>query len=264
MEDPKNWTIDRLQEWLKSPLTQERKDFDLKEMIPPDVKGKYRLKKDFCGLANSTGGYIFFGIKDDKTIPGIDEDLQFTTKINEIVTKHIYPPTITWNLHHCIQTDTSNKYVYIVKISESPYWQKPHSFYEQHEGLRIPLRENGSKRSITDGAEIRRLFFKLDRYYPEYNVHIFNILNELKTKAVPVFSFVEISILQGFKSFLRSSTDTQTSTIITSLEEIERAVSACNTPPLSTTDGGVVSNDSVRKRMVDLVDSFISQLKVNP
>lgn len=263
MDDPKSWDINKLKEWLNSPLTQERRDFDLKEMIPPDTSGKFRLKKDFCGFANSIGGYIFFGIKDDKTILGIDEDLQFTTKINEIVTKHVFPPTIAWNLYHCIQTENSNKYVYIVKISESPYWQKPHSFYEQQQGLRIPLRENGSKRSITDGAEIRRLFFKLDGYYPEYNIHIFNILNDLKTKVVPVFSFVETGILQGYKSFLRSSTDTQASAIIMSLEKIESAVNACNIPLLNNTDGGVASNDSERRRVIDLVDIFISQYKVN-
>lgn len=257
--DPKGWSKENLETWLSSPLTQERKDFDLKAIIPPNPEGKFDLKRDFCGFANGTGGFLFFGVKNDKTIIGIEKDSEFTTKISEIITKHIFPPTINWNLYECIEITETTKYVYVIKICESPYWQKPHSFYEQGEGLCIPLRENGNKRRIFDGAEIRRMFFKFDGYYPEYNVHIFNILAGLKTKVTPNFSLIEMSILQGYKNFLRLSTDAQASEIIANLEKIERAVGTYTVVPNNSIDGRVISNDSQRSSITDLVDRFLSQ-----
>lgn len=260
--DPKDWTKENLEVWLSSPLIQERKDFDLKAIIPNNPEGKFDLKRDFCGFANGCGGFLFFGVENNKTITGVDEDLEFTTKISEIVSKHIYPPTIDWSLYECIKMVESNKCVYVIKISESPYWQKPHSFYEQNQGLCIPIRENGNKRRVVDGAEIRRMFFKSDGYYPEYNIHIFSILTELKNKVVPSFSLIEMTIIQGYKNFLRLSSDAQASEIVADLEKIERAVGAYKTISSRIMDGSVINDDSERKNTTDLVDGFISRFKI--
>lgn len=258
--DPKGWTKTQLENWLNSPLTQERKDFDLKVMIPPNDEGKHDLKKDFCGFANGTGGFLFFGVKNDKTIIGIKEDKEFTTKISEIITKHIFPATIKWELYECIATNDDKQYVYVIKIFESLYWQKPHVFFEQKKGLCIPVRENGNKRNITDGAELRRIFLKIDNYYPEYNIHIFNILKELKNQVRPNFSLIESNIISGYKQFLRSSSDEQFIQMIVEIEKIEKAVAASNKNHFSAiTEGNVINNDFENSKIVELVDEFISK-----
>lgn len=212
--DPKGWDKIKLKEFLSAPLTQENKNFDLKTMIPGDDKGKLRLKQEFCAYANSKGGFFLFGVDNKKKIVGIDEDTEFSTKISQIVTKHIYPATIQWELYECISLESEDKYIYIVKVFESSYWNKPHVYYKESEGLHIPIRENGDKRDITDGAEIRRIFFKQDNFYPEYGSHILNIFKELKSKARPEFTLIEGTIIQGYKSFLRSSVDSRYSKIV--------------------------------------------------
>ncbi|MDE2037778.1 MAG: ATP-binding protein [Patescibacteria group bacterium] len=256
--NPRGWTKTELEEWLKNPLTQERKGFDLKAIIPPHDAGKNDLKKDFCGFANGTGGFLFFGIKDDKSIIGINEDNNFTTRISEIVTKHIFPTTILWDLCACIKVD-SGKCVYVIEIIESPYWQKPHVFFRESDGLFIPLRENGNKRNITDGSELRRICLKTDNYYPEYNTHVLNILRELKNKPRPFFSLTDAVIIQGYKSFLRSQSETQYGQILIEIENIEMAVAELNKKHFSgVADGNPIVSADQDGKLGKLVDDFVS------
>ena len=260
--NPKGWTKTELGEWLKTPLTQERKDFDLKAMIPPNEEGKNDLKRDFCGFANGIGGFVFFGVKNDKKVIGVKEDNDFTTKISEIVTKHIFPTTISWELYECIEVDVTKdhkKYVYVIKVHESSYWQKPHIFFREGCGLYIPLRENGNKRNITDGAELRRIFLKTDNYYPEYNTHVLNILRELKNKPRPFLSLADAIIIQGYKSFLRSQSETQYGQIIVEIENIEMAIAESNKKHFSgVADGNPVVTTDQDGKVGKLVDGFIS------
>jgi len=260
--DPKGWNITKLKEWLSRPITQEDDHFDLKEKIPNDNDGKSRLKKEFCSFANTSGGFLFFGIDRSKNVVGLDEsDAEFVTKISQIVTSHIFPPTICWELYEYIPLGENNKCVFVIKVFESLYWKKPHVFYKQEEGLCIPLREHGHMRPITDGAEIRRIFFKTDSYYPEYNIHVVEIFKRINGRSMPDFSLNEASIIQGFKSHLRSNSDSQTSQIINAIEEIEKKVAELKKSFLiGVTEGGETSTEANKQELERVVDNFLSDI----
>src|SRR2546425_11113138 len=57
--------------------------FDLKLMVPRDEGGKHRLRKACAAFANSRGGYLVFGVSDDKALApvervvGIDASIDF-------------------------------------------------------------------------------------------------------------------------------------------------------------------------------------------
>lgn len=260
--NPKGWNLEKLKEWLSRPLTQEDDHFDLKEKIPDDNDGKCRLKKEFCSFANASGGFFFFGIDRDKNVVGVNEsDDEFTTKLSQIVTAHIFPPTIHWELYEHISLEEDSKCVFIVKVFESVYWRKPHVFYKQEEGLCIPLREHGHMRPITDGAELRRIILKIDSYYPEYNIHVVDIMKQIKSKSLPDFSLIEASIIQGFKSHLRSNPDEQAGRIVNAIEEIERRVADLKKSFLvGVVEGGVTSTETDKQDLERIVDNFLSNI----
>jgi len=258
--DPKGWNISKIREWLSSPLTQEDNNFELKAIIPDNDAGKYRLKKEFCGFANQSGGYMFFGIKDDKTIIGMNEK-QFTTKISQILTKHIYPPTIKWKLYECIPLENQEKYIYVAKIFESFFWKKPHVLYTpDKKGLCIPLREQGHLRNVTDGAEIRRIFLNIHGYYPEYNIHVVEILKKIKSKNNPDFSLNERIIIQAFKMYLTANPSKYNIRMIDQIEEIEKIVFD-NKRSLSNgiADGQVIGTSPINQKLEQMVDNYISE-----
>lgn len=105
--------------------------FDLKEDIPrrDDISGKERLEKSVCAFANTEGGFLVFGIKNDRSlspkdrIVGIDSNRDFPREFGDKKTNiepHLYydfkNPAISI-------PDTSNV-VHIVKIDQSP--ERPH------------------------------------------------------------------------------------------------------------------------------------------
>ena len=81
----KGWDIKKLQKWLRQPALQENYDFDLKEKIPDDEKGKIRLKREFCGFANQKGGFLLFGIDKKKRIVGVEKNDEFGTRLGQIL-----------------------------------------------------------------------------------------------------------------------------------------------------------------------------------
>lgn len=259
--DPKGWNLEKLKNWLSQVLTQEDDTFDLKEKLPSDEEGRCRLRKEFCGFANGKGGYIFFGIDNNKKIIGVsDNDKEFTTKLSQIITSNVFPPTINWQLYECITMEGNSYSVYIIKIFESLYFHKPHVFFKEGKGLFIPLRENGHLRNITDGGEIRRIFLNSDGYYPEYNVHVIGILKDLKRRTTKIFNLLEANIIQGFKAYLRINGTDVAKEIILALERIEKKVADYNIAFHSNVVEGGVANDGLD--ITDLekeIDDFIDK-----
>jgi len=256
--DPRGWNLNALQQWLSSPVTQEDEFFDLKKELSTDDDGKRRLKKTFCGFANRSGGYIYFGIDKQKNIVGVNEDGEFGTRLAQVLTTHISPATVVWRLYHHISLQTDAKCVYVVKISQSP--TKPHVYYNEHdrkEKFCIPYRERGYTGRIIDGAEVRRVFLDVDAFYPEYEFRILNILEQVKAKSVPGFTMTESVLVQGFKTYLLQGASPDSASILCALEAIEKKV-AENGKSFSVilADGGVV-DQSARTELEVLIDEYI-------
>ncbi len=134
---PKNldeWTIPVITELLAKGYT-EIDDFDFKEMLPDrrNDEDKERLTKSCCAFANSNGGFLVFGILDNKTLlvnkrlvgiprnPGTEFQVNFG----------IYPqqkcsPGVHWIPRNPpIQLDNGNE-IHVIYIPKS--WNAPHAF----------------------------------------------------------------------------------------------------------------------------------------
>lgn len=207
MINPKNWKIDRLRSWLGQMSTQENDFFDFKESLPHsnDTRGKDRLKKEFCAFANCGGGFLFFGIRNDKSITWLEEDGEFSTRVSQIISTNIFPSTIKWSLCKTIRNGRRRRYVYIIKIEESLYFQKPHVFYKEGDGLVIPVRRSGHIDFIKDGRDIRELVLLDRKFYPEYRSHAKKIIENLKNSTTANFSLLEAIIIQELKSFIQEN-----------------------------------------------------------
>jgi predicted HTH transcriptional regulator len=79
-----DWTVQVVIDLLQTGMF-ESESFDYKEALPhsKDETGKDRLRRACCAFANSDGGFLVFGISDDKTEPpenrlvGLDKSHDF-------------------------------------------------------------------------------------------------------------------------------------------------------------------------------------------
>jgi hypothetical protein len=109
----------------------ETDKFDLKKDIPHkrDKNDRERLEKSACAFANTEGGFLVFGIKDERSlsyedrIVGIDANRDFPREFGDKLSNiepHLYydfrnPP---------IFIPDTNNVIHIVKIDQSP--ERPH------------------------------------------------------------------------------------------------------------------------------------------
>ncbi|MCZ8355460.1 MAG: ATP-binding protein [Cyclobacteriaceae bacterium] len=120
--------------------------FDFKEMLPQknDERGKNRLVKICCAFANHDGGFLVFGIKDDKlTVPekriiGIDKSIDFPEQFGN------YPrrltPAIQWDfLNPPIKLD-DGRLIHVIEIK--PNLLKPVGYEESEKGWFFSKRTN--------------------------------------------------------------------------------------------------------------------------
>ncbi|MFC1993059.1 ATP-binding protein [Chloroflexota bacterium] len=117
----------------------ETDKFDLKEAIPhkDDKKGKDRLEKSACAFANTEGGFLVFGIKDDRSLPykdriiGIDHKKDFPKEFGDKLS-NIEPHLYYEFRNPAIAIPDSNNIIHIVKIPqspESPHWTSRKELY---------------------------------------------------------------------------------------------------------------------------------------
>jgi predicted HTH transcriptional regulator len=64
-----DWTLGTIKGLLKAGAF-ENEAFDFKEQLPmpSDKEGKHRLRKSIAAFANSGGGFLIYGIKDDREL----------------------------------------------------------------------------------------------------------------------------------------------------------------------------------------------------
>ncbi len=123
------WTIEAIEALLERGVF-ESETFDFKEMLPhkSDSGGKLRLRKECCAFANSDGGFLIFGVADDRNLRpadrlvGIDPTVELPLQFGE------YPqrctPSIYWIPTARRISDANANLVHIVHIPRS--WRAPH------------------------------------------------------------------------------------------------------------------------------------------
>lgn len=79
-----------------------------------------KIAKEMCAFANTSGGTIFFGVEDDKTIVGVESEKSETELITDTANNFCEPP-IPFSIQYM---EFFGKEVVIVEIKESD--KKPH------------------------------------------------------------------------------------------------------------------------------------------
>jgi len=132
------WNIDAIKHLLVQGY-YEAETFDFKEMLPnsKDEVGKLRLLKTCCAFANSSGGFLIFGVQDAKAgisiesrLVGFDPSYDFPEQFGSYPQK--CSPSISWDSKNPpIQLENGNV-IHVIQIPRS--WNAPHCFETQGKG----------------------------------------------------------------------------------------------------------------------------------
>jgi predicted HTH transcriptional regulator len=90
-----------------------------------------KIAREICAFANTKGGFIFFGVEDDKTITGVDSEKAETELILDAASNYCQPP-VPIEIQYM---EFYGKEVVIVEIKESD--NKPHRLQDYQEELDI-------------------------------------------------------------------------------------------------------------------------------
>jgi len=144
-----------LTDWSKARLVQlldqglfEPESFDFKEfrLAKKTPHEKQDIRTDCCAFANSFGGFLVYGVADDKRLPakerliGIDKTFDFPKDFGEFPRECM--PSIRWEFLNPPIDVGNGKVVHVIWIPRS--WQGPHSIPAEkpEQGFVFPKRTN--------------------------------------------------------------------------------------------------------------------------
>lgn len=152
-ETVSTWGYDELKSWVDNINISEHDRFDFKQEYEHlDPK---RIRKAFASLANTKGGYLFFGIEDrTKNILGCPNSGDFNRLISDKLDINCIDPRPQWELLSTINVNGSANVVHIVEVKKLPRFSKPCI-----SDSKIYVREPGRAREITRLEQLKSVFF---------------------------------------------------------------------------------------------------------
>lgn len=180
--------------------------FDFKEKLPPsnDIKAKERLRKTICAFANSNGGFLIFGVKDDKGLSlsdrlvGIASNFDFPESFGSL--PQLISPFIDWNFKNpAIELNKNGTiyYIHVVRILKN--WNSPVSFQDKNTNWVFYKRTNKGNEGMSFN-EIRISFLnyyekslKLNLLIAELK-HIEQVVDEIINQTTPSGQLLDIKI----------------------------------------------------------------------
>ncbi len=137
----------KIQEILKQP---EGKTLEFKKELP---KNRQNLLKTVVAFANGTGGRIYIGVNDDRTVTGIKEEpFDLEEKLSSIIYDSISPiPNVFFQT-----VAFENKVIFIVRIlpgANKPYYLKK---LGPEDGIFVRIGSTNRKADFQVSAELRR------------------------------------------------------------------------------------------------------------
>lgn len=139
------WTLESLKHLLDKRYL-EPESFDYKSMIPHanDNEGKRRLRHSCAAFANSSGGFLVFGVADGALLPTDQRLVGIASNIDLPVQFGSFPaqcnPTVRWEFLNPPLHLASGNLVHVVWFPKS--WNVPHSVGRSEKGLLFPKRTN--------------------------------------------------------------------------------------------------------------------------
>jgi predicted HTH transcriptional regulator len=158
-----DWTEELVTEMLQTGMF-ESEHFDYKEMLPHsnDQAAKDRLKRTCCAFANTDGGYLVFGVSDDRTLKpqnrliGLPKELDFPEHFGNHP-KECFP-SIYWHFKNPPIILASGNFIQVVYIPASP--ESPHATGHIEKGWQFMKRTNkGNEPMAPDEVRLRFLSF---------------------------------------------------------------------------------------------------------
>ena len=134
----------------------ENVDVEFKELDKLTGKLPNNLSKEIAAFANTLGGEIYIGIKDDGSVVGVEEPDDVMTRISNLVHDTIFPDLIPFVQIQSIEKD--NKYIVKITVStgtERPYYLakdglKPKGVYVRRGSASVPVNEAGIREMIME------------------------------------------------------------------------------------------------------------------
>ena len=134
------WTLPVIEELLAQGY-YENEHFDFKQMLPygkndNGKEGKIRLLKTCCAFANSSGGFLIFGVTDDVSAPvsnrlvGIPTEKEFLVEFGHFPSQCI--PSVKWKPKDQPIRLPSGSVLHVIQIYKS--WDVPHCFEDYRWG----------------------------------------------------------------------------------------------------------------------------------
>jgi predicted HTH transcriptional regulator len=158
-----DWSVNAVVDLLRKGLF-ETDNFDYKELLPHknDKTGKDRLQRTCCAFANSDGGFIVYGISDDRTqnpedrLVGLPKDQDFPQLFGNYPRNCV--PFIEWNFLNPPLPLKSGNVLHVVQIPKS--WKAPHATGDRDSGWRFTKRTNQGDEGMTI-EEVRSAYLGL-------------------------------------------------------------------------------------------------------
>jgi hypothetical protein len=154
------WSVKAIMDLLSAGL-HESEEFDFKQMLPhsKDEDAKARLRAASCAFANGAGGFLVFGVHDDRQkaaadrLVGMDATIDFPARFGD------YPklchPSIHWIFQNPPRKLESGHLIHVVHIP--PSWKAPHAYGGPDQGWRFTKRTNKGSEGMSI-EEIRGAF----------------------------------------------------------------------------------------------------------
>lgn len=130
------WTLDAVKELLIKGVF-ESDWFDFKVALPhKDAKSdKDRLRKTIAAFANTDGGFLIYGVKDDRNLSveerliGLDLAFDFPRHFGEYASGEKIAPSVEWEPRpEPIMIPKTGKLIHVIWIRRS--WRKPHAILD--------------------------------------------------------------------------------------------------------------------------------------
>lgn len=100
----------------------ESRTLEFKEELPKDKAARCAIAKTIAAYANTGGGYVIFGISDDRTVVGISKtDIfsKYCDQISDIVTES-FSPAVRWDKNVVQYKKKILGVIYVQKASDRP------------------------------------------------------------------------------------------------------------------------------------------------
>ena len=155
-----DWTYEAIKSLLEAGAF-ELDRFDFKETLPypTDSAGKLRLRKAIVAFANSGGGFLIFGVKDDRSLPANERIVGITDTVEFPRDFGTYPascePSVEWRPRATpIRIPGTSQLIHVIEILST--WRRPHAV--GHEGGMYFVKRTNQGDEKMSFSEVRSAF----------------------------------------------------------------------------------------------------------